>query len=205
MPLHVEPALAPAQVAELKPTQMTVGFHEVQLKKAKLQKDFAKKDAAQRLGANQVPVVIGPGGQLYLIDHHHLSLALLQLKQKHVLTRIEADLSHLTVEAFWPVMDARDWCHTYDASGRRRKFAKIPKHLDDLVDDPYRSLAGMVERAGGCAKSQAPFSEFQWADFLRRAMDNQLIRNWELALEKALDHARSKDAQYLPGWCGVRS
>jgi hypothetical protein len=64
MPLHVEPALAPAQVVVLKPTQMTVGFHEVQLKKAKLQKDFAKKDAAQRLGANQVPVVIGPGGQL---------------------------------------------------------------------------------------------------------------------------------------------
>jgi hypothetical protein len=205
MALHVEPALAPAEVAKLKPTQMTVGFHEVELKKAELKKEFKKKDAAQRLGANQVPVVVGPGGRLYLTDHHHLSLALLQLEQKHILTRVEADLSHLAAEAFWPVMDARGWCHSYDASGRRRNFTKIPHTLDALIDDPYRSLAGMVERAGGYAKSVAPFSEFQWADFLRRTMGGQGIANWERAVKTALGHAKSKDARYLPGWCGARN
>src|SRR5579864_8226412 len=153
MTIHVEPALTPAEIAKLRPTQMTVGFREVEVKRAELRQDFKKKNAAVRLGANQVPVVIGPQGRLYLTDHHHLSLALLDLKQKHVLTRVDADLSHLSVEAFWPVMDARGWCHPYDAAGRRRKFARIPERLKELVDDPYRSLAGMVQRAGGYAKS----------------------------------------------------
>src|SRR5436305_4773273 len=30
-------------------------------------------------------------------------------------------------------------------------------------DDPYRSLAGEVRRAGGYAKEATPFSEFLWA------------------------------------------
>ena len=111
MTIHVEPKLTPAEIAQLRPTQMTVGFHEVGVKRDELVREFKKKDAAQRLGANQVPVILGPRGRLYLTDHHHLSLALLQLKQKHVLTRVDADLSHLTDDAFWPVMDARSWCH----------------------------------------------------------------------------------------------
>jgi hypothetical protein len=203
MAIRVEPALMPAELAKLRPTQMTIGFREVEAKRAELAQDFKKKDAAQRLGANQVPVIIGPQGHLYLTDHHHLSLALLKLKQKHVLTRVDADLSHLSIDAFWPVMDARGWCHPYDASGRQRKFAKIPERLKDMIDDPYRSLAGMLERAGGYAKTEAPFSEFQWADFLRRAMGLDLITEWDKALVAALDHAKSHDARYLPGWCGV--
>ena len=63
----------------------------------------------------------------------------------------------------------------------------------------------MVERAGGFAKSEAPFSEFQWADFLRRTMQSEQIIEWDKALTIALDHARSANARYLPGWCGVRS
>jgi hypothetical protein len=72
-----------------------------------------------------------------------------------------------------------------------------------LVDDPFSSLAGELRRAGGYAKDTAPFSEFLWADLLRRRMKRKLVeRDFERALEKALQLAKSKDANYLPGWCG---
>jgi hypothetical protein len=37
-----------------------------------------------------------------------------------------------------------------------------------LIDDPFRSLADELRRAGGFAKDTTPFSEFLWTDFLRR-------------------------------------
>ena len=50
---------------------------------------------------------------------------------------------------FWFVMDNRDWTHPFDADGRRRSYDDLPKSVDKLVDDPFRSLAGELRRAGG--------------------------------------------------------
>jgi hypothetical protein len=44
----------------------------------------------------------------------------------------------------------------------------LPKTVAGLIDDPFRSLAGELRRAGGFAKDTTPFSEFLWTDFLRR-------------------------------------
>jgi hypothetical protein len=41
----------------------------------------------------------------------------------------------------------------------------LPKTVAGLIDDPFRSLAGELRRAGGFAKDTTPFSEFLWADF----------------------------------------
>jgi hypothetical protein len=73
----------------------------------------------------------------------------------------------------------------------------------DLIDDPFRSLAGALRRVGGYAKETMPFSEFLWADFLRRRMKRKDIeRDFEAAVDQALSLARSEEADYLPGWCG---
>jgi len=73
----------------------------------------------------------------------------------------------------------------------------------DLVDDPFRSLAGELRRAGGYAKDTTPFSEFLWADFMRRRMKRKSVEgDFGHALEKALELAKSEEANYLPGWCG---
>ena len=75
-----------------------------------------------------------------------------------------------------------------------------------LKDDPFRSLAGELRRAGGFAKDTTPFSEFLWADFLRRRLSRKDVdADFEKAIEKGLSLARSKDAIYLPGWCGPAS
>jgi len=76
--------------------------------------------------------------------------------------------------------------------------------VDELVDDPYRSLAGALRRLGGYAKDTTPFSEFLWADFLRRRIDRKEIEDHlKRAVDKALELAKSRDADYLPGWCGL--
>ena len=51
----------------------------------------------------------------------------------------------------------------------------IPKSIDALIDDPFRSLAGGLRRVGGFAKDTTPFSEFLWADFLRRGRVEKTI------------------------------
>jgi hypothetical protein len=79
----------------------------------------------------------------------------------------------------------------------------LPKTVADLEDDPYRSLAGELRFAGGYAKDATPFSEFLWADALRRRVDTKTAKNdFETALQKALEFAKSPAAGYLPGWCG---
>jgi hypothetical protein len=126
-----------------------------------------------------------------------------QEKQQSVLVTVLADLSALPKIQFWTYLDGRAWCHPYDAEGLRHDFAALPKSIAGLVDDPYRSLAGELRRAGGFAKDAAPFSEFLWADFLRtRVKAKQIEARFSAALEKALSLARSEAAAYLPGWCG---
>jgi hypothetical protein len=93
--------------------------------------------------------------------------------------------------------------HPFDADGVRRHYEDIPKSVTGLIDDPFRSLAGELRRAGGFAKDTTPFSEFLWADFLRRRLKRKTVeRDFDHAIEQALELAKSTDANYLPGWCG---
>jgi hypothetical protein len=136
-------------------------------------------------------------------DHHHLARALHDEGVQEIAVTVLANLSKLDADAFWTVMDNRNWMHPFDAKGRRRHYDDIPKTVTELIDDPFRSLAGELRRAGGYAKDTTPFSEFIWADFLRRRMKRKLVeRDFQRAVEKALELGRSVDANYLPGWCG---
>ena len=91
----------------------------------------------------------------------------------------------------------------YDHNGVRRGFDDIPSSVSDLRDDPFRSLAGELRRAGGFSKETTPFSEFLWADFLRRRIERKaVVKDFAKAMEKALALAKSQEAHYLPGWCG---
>jgi hypothetical protein len=106
-------------------------------------------------------------------------------------------------DAFWNVMDNKRWVYPYDTKGERRPFKDLPKSIRDLKDDPFRSLAGELRRAGGFAKDTTPFSEFLWADYLRRQMARKVVEDdFSKAIEKALRLAKTHDAIYLPGWCG---
>jgi hypothetical protein len=62
------------------------------------------------------------------------------------------DVSGMIVNGRNSPQNNRGWCRPYDADGRRRDFDDIPRAVSDLVDDPYRSLAGELRQAGGFAK-----------------------------------------------------
>jgi hypothetical protein len=197
-----EPSLNPVKIADLHPTQITVGMREVKAKRKRWREEGAKK-GAEFLGRHMIPVVLGAKDRHYVIDHHHLARALHDEGVKDVLVIVVANLSRLERDAFWFVLDNRSWMHPFDDEGRRRHYKDIPKSVADLVDDPFRSLAGELRRAGGFAKDTTPFSEFLWADFLRRRIKRKAVESdFSRALEKALQLAKSKDANYLPGWCG---
>lgn len=188
---------------ELRPTQITAGFREIQIKRRQW-READEEHRAKLLRRHVVPVVIGPKGRHFIIDHHHFSKALLEEQVALIAVFIVASLEHLDKDEFWTVLDNRSWCHAYDATGKRRDLSDIPKSLSKLTDDPYRSLAGELIRAGGCAKNSTPFSEFLWADFLRRRIKPTLVeQDFSSALVKALDIAKSTDAKSLPGWSGA--
>ncbi len=199
---NLEPELKPVAITDLRPTQMTIGKREVARKRAEWAKR-AGKDGADFLGSHMIPAVIGPKRRMFIIDHHHLVRALHEEGVEHVLINVVADLSKLAKPLFWTFMDNRNWLHPYDATGTRVAHDKIPKSIAKLPDDPYRSLAGAVREAGGCAKDATPYAEFLWADFLRHRVAAKLVgEDFAGALTAAVDLARSKDAAYLPGWSG---
>jgi hypothetical protein len=198
-----DPTVNQIDPAELRPTQMTLGFREVEAKRREWRAAKASK-RADIIGRHSVPTVLGPKGRLYVVDHHHLARALMEEGEKSIQVYILADLERLEKTAFWTLLDNSGWCHAYDRKGRRCELSDIPKSLADMADDPYRSLAGQLRRSGGYAKTDKPFSEFIWADFLRRRIDSdQVEKDFADALVKALELARGEDARYLPGWCGV--
>lgn len=202
MPLTREPRLHPVNILDLRPTQITVGMREVEAKRQNW-KNHPSSKKADFLGKHLIPIVRGPKGHYYVIDHHHLSLALHREGVQDVAITVVADLGKLEPDAFWINLDNRGWMHPFDAQGRRCDYSAIPKKITDLVDDPFRSLAGELRRIGGFAKDTTPFSEFLWADFLRRRIKQKLVEaDFSEALENAMKLAKSEDADYLPGWCG---
>jgi hypothetical protein len=202
MTLPREPRIHPVPIGELRPTQITVGMREVEAKR-KHWRNHPDRKKPDFLGKHLIPVVLGPKERYYVIDHHHLSLALHKEGVREIATAIVADLSKLSREAFWIFLDNRGWMHPFDDHGRRRGYEDLPKSIADLRDDPYRSLAGELRRLGGFAKDTTPFSEFLWADFLRRRIRRKLVdADFADAMTIAMKFAKSMDANYLPGWCG---
>ena len=197
-----DPVLTTIAIIDLRPTQITVGMREVEVKRKRWRETRDKK-GGKFLGEHMIPVILGPKQRHYIIDHHHLARALHEEKVKKLAVTVIANLSALDSDAFWTVMDNRNWMHPFDAEGRRRDYREIPKTVSGLVDDPFRSLSGELRRAGGFAKDTTPFSEFLWADFLRRRIKRKMIESdFDRSMEKALQLAKSTEASYLPGWCG---
>ncbi len=197
-----DPVLVPVPISELRPTQMTVGRREVELKR-RTWRERAERDGAEFLGRHMIPVLLGPKGRHYVIDHHHLACALQAEGVKQVAVNVIADLRPLSKPEFWVYCDNRGWCHPFDAEGTRRSYDDIPGSIAELADDPYRSLAGELRRAGGFAKEITPFEEFTWADFLRRRIKAKLVTgDMAAALAAAEKLAHDAAASHLPGWCG---
>ena len=200
-----EPLLKPVAVSELRPTQMTVGMREVEDRRKQL-RARRKKEGEKFFERHMIPVVLALPGSAAAMPWLTTTTLPEHLEEEgieDIFTTVLADLSKLDQDAFWIVLDNRGWMHPFDSNGRRCSYDEIPHAIAQLADDPFRSLAGALRRVGGFAKDTTPFSEFLWADFLRRRLKRAGVkRDFDEALAAALRLSKSRDADYLPGWCG---
>lgn len=188
------------EIDDLRPTQLTLGLSAVKRRMDKLGGMSAAEFHAY-LVRKEVPHVLGPGGSTYLLDHHHLARALWDTgRTKMVLGPRIGDFSALNGKAFWHRMEAERYCWPIDADGNRRPYAAIPRHVRDLTDNVWRSLARSV-RGRAFDDLDTPFQEFMWGDYFRTFMSRRLIEaRFDLAAALAVDLAALPEAEDLPGF-----
>jgi hypothetical protein len=189
-------------IEAVRPTQFAVGYREVEERARNILGKSPKK--LEQYMAEHVPLlVVGPGGVPYLIDGHHLALALV----KHRVTdrfeaRIEANWRDLSPAEFWKNMRRRGWVYLYDNQGHGPLDPdRLPRKVSELTDDPYRSLAWEVRKRGGYGKTNAPHAEFEWANYFRsRIAIGSAPGDFNRAVEAALAISRLPAAKDLPGY-----
>ena len=192
------------KVLDLRPTQFAVGMLEVD-EKIKLVRGYDKKQTRDYIDENPVPVVTGPSGDLYIVDHHHFLAVCYHVGIKKVRVTIVKDLSkrRMSYSAFWKWMFKSRNAYPYCQFGEGpRKALYLPKDIRGLADDPYRSLAWFVRKAGAFENSQRNFAEFKWANFFRskRLLDRSGLAGMPGALVKAVAIAQTPAAKHLPGF-----
>jgi fibronectin-binding autotransporter adhesin len=189
-------ALFTVPVDTLKPTQMNEGFTEVD-KKADGFNILQPSQVQSSLLPDIEPVVIGPGGILYLTDGHHTFTALENsaygASNPNVYVNVIANYSNLTTAQFWAQMQASNLLLPLNdgvaepvntATG-----SPIPTSLTGLTSDPYRGLEysllknknsklfANTSNISGVAGSAIPgldkitgaYGDFIWADAYRNA------------------------------------
>ncbi len=170
-----EERLVEVKLDELRPTQVTIGYDEVAFKRRQW---FERTDEEKRrfIFEHRFPAVRGPNSYYYVVDGHHLGRALLEEGVGAVRLSLIENMSHLDEVVFWRVVNRRRLIYPYDAQGRRRDFAEMPKALSELTDDPFRGLAARVRRTGEYEKDSTPFAEFRWAEYFRNYITLAALR-----------------------------
>ncbi|OYZ22227.1 MAG: hypothetical protein B7Y39_07990 [Bdellovibrio sp. 28-41-41] len=79
----------------------------------------------------------------------------------------------------------------------------MPRYITWLKNDPYRALAGKVRQKDGFKKTEIPFAEFEWADFFRSRISEELVdKDYNKAVAIALRLSKTDEAKQLPGYNG---
>jgi hypothetical protein len=156
------------ELRTLRPLQGAVGMAEVRDKAAKI---AAKPDKeAKDLANDPIKLVRGPGGDLFITDHHHGARAWLLAGTAVATCRIDAGPPTADPAQFWAGLATPPKLHLKDADGHDITPEALPKSLEQLHDDPFRSLAWMIRKDNGFCRAtmaQKEFAEFLWADWLR--------------------------------------
>ena len=194
-------------MADLQPTQMCIGLAEVRSR----QRDFSSETAEERrayLASKPVPLVMGGGGNCWMVDRHHRLRGLVEIDpHATAFGYVVLELAAASRPQVLEELHRRGWLYLYDGRGvGPLPHSALPHRLADLLDDPYRSLVWKLKREKRiAAEPLIPFHEFRWGAWLRR---RPLPPFSSERLEPALPQARalvtSPAASHLAGWTGAR-
>jgi autotransporter-associated beta strand protein len=139
-------ALFVVPVNSILPTQLNEGFTEVGKKTAGFNL-LAPSQLQSNLLTDIEPVVIGPGGQLYLTDGHHTFTALensIYGSNTNVFVNVIANYSNLTTSQFFQTMQSQNLLLPLNdgvpQTVNTATGAPLPTSLTGLTSDPYRGL-----------------------------------------------------------------
>jgi protein-tyrosine phosphatase len=129
-------------------------------------------------------IVVGPDSEngFFVIDgHHRLILAnelyknknyeiklLFKVKKNYMLEKPK-----ISKKEFWIDMKNNNFVYLKD-KGESKDFNELPKAINNLTNDPYRSLVGFIadDRSKFCfdknLESFSNYAEFYWADYFRK-------------------------------------
>ena len=140
-------ALFVVPVSSILPTQMNEGFAEVGKKVTGFDL-LAPSQLQSNLLTDIEPVVIGPGGKLYLTDGHHTFTALQDsvygASNPTVYVNVVANYSNLTTSQFFAMMQSQNLLLPLNdgvpQTVNTATGAPLPTSLTGLTSDPYRGL-----------------------------------------------------------------
>jgi hypothetical protein len=189
-------------ILDLRPTQFVLGMREVDFKVAAI-RHFPRKKLQRYCRDHAIPVILGPRGEPFMIDHHHFARACWETDMNEFEIKILKDCSKKSVKEFWNFMAQKNWVYLHDQFGLGPHAASaLPIDIRFLADDPFRSLAWEAINKGWIKKSRVPFFEFQWAALFRRNMDMPLHSksDFKQALLQIKELVKSSAAKRIPGF-----
>jgi hypothetical protein len=195
---------AMADLDTLRPTQMTLGLYQVRQKMDVSARPREPEALKLFLEQHRIKTIVGPGGALFIADHHHWTRAWLELGWRRAPVVILDDLSGLPPGKFWKRMRKLGHVHPYDEHGKLLDTGALPSTVMGMRDDPYRSLAAFTRMAGAYRKPGNAYGDFRWAGFFRRHVEEDMhsIAGFARAMTVAIPLARSSKARGLPGFIG---
>jgi hypothetical protein len=201
------PQKCTCDIRSLRPLQGAIGFGEVEAKAAAI----AAHSKRERADLEDDPIVVirGPRDNLFIIDHHHVAMAWLLAGYSTGICQIQPGPTG-DERAFWAELEQKNLVRLADKSGKPIRPDELPKSLEALDNDPYRTLAWLVRKDQGFCRSLMPqkeFAEFIWADWFRTRSDlplEQVSASPESMSAIAFALATSKEAKSEPGFRGIQ-
>jgi hypothetical protein len=188
---------------KLRPAQVTAGLAEAAHERA-AGACRARKISRSLLEWQGFRSGLGSRGRRRIADHRHVVPALMREGAERARGALRAEPSCLATAMPWRAMEHRNCAHPFDRAGEWCDFNAIPARIVQFVDDPYRSLSGLLRGAGGCAKDAYPCADFLWVDDLRRHVTATPIgKSTNIAVREAQGLAKGPRVRYLPCSSGI--
>jgi hypothetical protein len=194
-------------VMRLHPTQFVVGMKEVREKVKKIEEKSKEGKLHKVIEEHKIPAIIGLNKTYYIVDHHHFAVALhlanIMPEDKQAIVVVEQDWSEHSSREFWRRMIASNFVYLFnEKDDHPLSPIDLPKTVEGLKDDPYRSLVHEIIELGDLSKEgvDPDFFEFKWAEFFREKMKtpfNAVLT--EAGIHEACHLVKSDDAKEIFG------